>query len=939
MDGLEIYRADTSAIPTNRGFYFQYLLTLNKWLTNFLSGSNVVTEVDTNEDIVEVGDQIVFTQVKCYTQDFNLNSKDVKKAVLNFFFNYLDNEDMNLAQTFCFETNSGIRVRENTLKLWAESGDEPLEDELLRKCHKRITTILNDQLKTRRRAYRSNQSNKKGFLVAERVYKYLTTKINDPEFIRFTKSIKWIFGDMDPEEGIADIEEKISTQLRSKEFQDIPERMLMPVFLTRIYRASIQVDSKNRGLTKQAINEILSWTLEELKEYVDQRVGSLFDLSRIQSRLNEHELRINTLEQNVGRNTLNVLTDPKHWSKELTFIPKNEIGSVIGRERVLEEIKDKLKVQRILNLWGIAGTGKSVLAKECVSSANGDLKHVVWLNGDETIQKTFSDAPVLLNNLGFINGFSKGLSPFEQVINQLNKTQGTGLIVIDGLKYGAEEDVFKELAALGEDWLILITSKFKVQQIANYLIPTVSRNTAQEIFNEFLEDGQRCPDEDVIKLIESVDFNIKMIELAAKTLNTCLGMELNTLVQLVEEQRLPELTKELDEESLRNGLLSWMKASFELINLEGEEKYFLEWLSILPTDKVPILELVQINGDAFFQKNKKHILKWINSLSSKGWVTRSSGTYSMHSLVQKAIRYEIRRPEMFGLYIIWLSARLNEGIAEHSLDVMRFVKYAESILHSLKNREGIEQPLVILENNLIIAYRKCGLNRRQKDILDLLKRAEVYLEEGDSNLPVIHVNVGLYHISEGAFDQAIKSFERASSLFQESGLRVLPRDLPVLKQYSVEVECNLVYCKMQNEAYPSATDDVQKLIALSEENLSETNPFRLTVLRLVSALYARYGGYEDSMKFSKLTLEAMDGGLDYDHYQLRASVLSDIGTNFIRLNKKELALKYKLKAAECYEAREFHDHEFLKDLYYVIGFLYKELGQNELFDQYLIKSN
>lgn len=81
---LKIFKTNIEAVAVNRGFYFQYLLTLKKWIKNYINEKEIETLIEVDNDIKEVGDKLIFIQVKCYTATFSLNSKEVKKALFDF---------------------------------------------------------------------------------------------------------------------------------------------------------------------------------------------------------------------------------------------------------------------------------------------------------------------------------------------------------------------------------------------------------------------------------------------------------------------------------------------------------------------------------------------------------------------------------------------------------------------------------------------------------------------------------------------------------------------------------------------------------------------------------------------------------------------------------------------------------------------------------------
>jgi len=85
---LEKFKANTDANATNQGFYYQYLITLDNWLDNYVNKNDVVIYCETEDDIKAENvrdNNLRFTQVKAYSTDFSIKSDEIKKAIINFF--------------------------------------------------------------------------------------------------------------------------------------------------------------------------------------------------------------------------------------------------------------------------------------------------------------------------------------------------------------------------------------------------------------------------------------------------------------------------------------------------------------------------------------------------------------------------------------------------------------------------------------------------------------------------------------------------------------------------------------------------------------------------------------------------------------------------------------------------------------------------------------
>ena len=73
-DYTEFFEINTDAISTNRGFYYQYLVTLKKWILNYINQKENFIYCEVDDDIKEIGSKLIFTQVKCYSSVFSLKS-------------------------------------------------------------------------------------------------------------------------------------------------------------------------------------------------------------------------------------------------------------------------------------------------------------------------------------------------------------------------------------------------------------------------------------------------------------------------------------------------------------------------------------------------------------------------------------------------------------------------------------------------------------------------------------------------------------------------------------------------------------------------------------------------------------------------------------------------------------------------------------------------
>lgn len=140
---LKRFEKNTDAYATNAGFFYQYLITLDNWLENYLNNSdvNIYCEVEDDIKIEDLANQsIVFKQVKAYSSSFDIGSDEIKKSVVNFFLLYEKYKDKTVQ--FIYETNTKLDGRFFDLSSKAALIQSEKDE-----CIKAISDLLEDKFK------------------------------------------------------------------------------------------------------------------------------------------------------------------------------------------------------------------------------------------------------------------------------------------------------------------------------------------------------------------------------------------------------------------------------------------------------------------------------------------------------------------------------------------------------------------------------------------------------------------------------------------------------------------------------------------------------------------------------------------------------------------------------------------------------------------------
>lgn len=233
---INVFEVNTDAVATNRGFYYQYLSMLKIWINNFIEDNNIDAYSEVDQDIKQVGEDLLFTQVKCYTSSFSLNSEEVKSTLFNFFILYLKNKDLISDVKFCFATNTNVATKEKLLDEWIK--DEKLNNNNLKAlCCNKIKEVLAKEIKIRKnkKLSKKNSVERRDLIKSSADNLILIVNL---EIENFTKSIRWKFENLAPDEAIKNLKLEIEKLLENEKFKDRPISLLFGVLISEIYKRS-----------------------------------------------------------------------------------------------------------------------------------------------------------------------------------------------------------------------------------------------------------------------------------------------------------------------------------------------------------------------------------------------------------------------------------------------------------------------------------------------------------------------------------------------------------------------------------------------------------------------------------------------------------------------------------------------------------------------------
>lgn len=276
MTDFHVFKKNTDAIATNKGFYYQYLSTTKIWLENYLD--NISNEIfcEREDDIFELNilkKKYVFRQIKCYSEGFSLQSPEIAFSLLNFFKLYLQYKDC-YTGLFYFQTNSSHKKRSGkSLQNWYENqcngNFSPVQ--FVAEVRTTLINLMNEKL----RKYKLQVTDKEKITKANNIFKDFEEDIKSDVFFNFLELVRWEFYDItDTNQAIRTLVDEIKKIILSDELKidkTINENFILGYLLNTVVEKSCENKEEDRLLNNQILKNILDSA--DLKKHITDKLN------------------------------------------------------------------------------------------------------------------------------------------------------------------------------------------------------------------------------------------------------------------------------------------------------------------------------------------------------------------------------------------------------------------------------------------------------------------------------------------------------------------------------------------------------------------------------------------------------------------------------------------------------------------------------------------
>ena len=390
----------------------------------------------------------------------------------------------------------------------------------------------------------------------------------------------------------------------------------------------------------------------------------------------------------------------------------------IGRDKELEELYTMLEENRHVFLCGIAGIGKSELAKAYAKHYKKHYTNILYveytgdLHQDITDMDFIDDPPEISEQ-----------ERFQRHNRFLRSLKSDTLLIIDNFNVTATQDNFLSVV-LKYRCQILFTTRSNLNEYCTFQLKEINDiNTLFQLTSIFYSDADKHRST-VEKIIETVHYHTFAVELAAKLLENGISTPGQLLAKLQEERASLDNEDKIkiikDGQSSKATYYSHIHTLFSLYALSRKQQDIMCNLCFLP--------YTGISARIFAKWLELPTLNEINDLIETGFVqTTTRHTISLHPMI-KEIALSETKPSVSSCHILLDS--LQKICLMHGIEVDYYKKLFQTAgnIIELIEKDDIPKYLLFLENVFPYMdnynYQK-GMREIIQELKNLLKHKDI----------------------------------------------------------------------------------------------------------------------------------------------------------------------------------------------------------------------
>ena len=576
----------------------------------------------------------------------------------------------------------------------------------------------------------------------------------------------------------------------------------------------------------------------------------------------------------------------------------------LGRDKELEELHTMLEENLHVFLYGIAGIGKSELAKAYAKQYKKHYTNILYVEYTGDLHQDITD-------MDFIDDppESSEQERFQRHNRFLRSLKSDTLLIIDNFNVTATQDSFLSVV-LKYRCQILFTTRSNLNEYCTFQLKEIKDiNILFQLTSAFYSEADKSRST-VEKIIETVHYHTFAVELAAKLLENGISTPGQLLAKLQDEKASLDNEDKIrvikDGQSSKATYYSHIHTLFSLYVLSRKEQDIMCNLCFLPS--------TGISARIFAKWLELSTLNEINDLIETGFVqTTTRHTISLHPMI-KEIALSETKPSVSNCHLLLDS--LQKICLMHGLEVDYYKKLFQTIGNIIELIEKDDMPkyLLFLENSFPYMdnynYQK-GMKEIIQELKNLLKRKDIGTDSDRALLLDFQATL------ETKPEKAIKLEKDALALITE-----ITADNAHLVS---NLHSNLGGLYRMNDYPDLAREHMEKgLFLLEQYNLLYTNdsvPQITNYAMLLTEQRSPEKGISVLQKVSKILKEYnSDCNLDY------ATVQETLGTIYLMNADFSQAQTHFKRAFKVYEKIWADEPGMIEKKYREIQELYPQVG-------------
>ena len=595
----------------------------------------------------------------------------------------------------------------------------------------------------------------------------------------------------------------------------------------------------------------------------------------------------------------------------LTSPPSDAAPStVIGREKDLEKLRERLSEKKHVMLSGLGGIGKTKLAQLLFHNYRDRFDEVAWIGYKGSLRQSFQYR---------IEDYQDRNDPWEAMMNDLHNDGKTKLFIIDNVDDDTDQRPLsdKDLRNLTgwENTAILLTSRLKedLRPYSRYELKALDKDDCIAVFNHYY--GSEADPEWVDKIVALAHYHTFTIELLAK------GAKRENLAAYYKKIKKGfdeverEVPAEYDDE---NATIEWhLRCLFDIQKRPEADKKVLNGFAVLPANCECSLEEI---GQWFGFENKD-----LDDLIQDGWLSYEEGkqAFSMHPLVRAIVRFDFVddaqghkktiAPEGTTDKILEYYSEASFDIDDGYASLQRRIDIVESVINAVAQEETVMMASVL--HRLGYGYNEMGDYDKALDYFGkALEIRESKLGKDHPDTATTYNNIAGVYWAKGDYDKALEFFGKALEI-RESKLgkdhtdtATTYNDIATVYRFKAD--------------YDKALEYYEKAIRIKESKFGKDHPSTAITYDNIAAVYRFKTDYYKALEYYKKALDIRESKLGVNHLST-ATTYNNIAVVYDDIGNYAKALEYYEKDREISEFKLGKDNPSTATTYHNIAGVYR----------------